>query len=567
MSSSAAELPPTSFQKLHVGTSNTIRKFVLAQGLTYKAGCSFYQLTKPEQISSKKLLIAEEISSGRMIIGDAVRKILKIDESATLKVTVDAKQHAGYNIYVRSDSYNRKLVTGTSLVYVTDMPKDMIDVDDVEADDDEDVDANGSSSSAPPANPLLYMGAPAQHVQMAISFDTTGSMYSYLDEVKRFAKDTINRVLSLGSQTVEMCIIAHGDYCDENVYYLMRSSGFSSDVNFLVNFIEKCGHTGGGDLPEAYEYVLGETLKLDWKPEAQKSLLMIGDALPHEDHQARYDWKEEVKKYAERAIKIYAIQCGGDVNAARFYETIADDTMGVHLPLKKVAEITDFVVAIAYAEGNPRMILDYHEALKKKRGGALSDSLTSLFAKISSRTGVALPTTKRPRDDDTDDTSAAGPSGSTTTPPTTPPSKKPRTSTTPTKKTPRPLMRLPSSLESMYDKLARYSAEIHQIDRPIAAGLFCPTHRINLKNKSLYVPYVEGMFIDDRVAGEMLLYDEVEGKLYEGDEVREKVDFERSRSYNVSYLTPRKVEGHWQLLVRIVDVQYMLTPGTLVLVR
>ncbi|KAJ3048651.1 hypothetical protein HK097_010328 [Rhizophlyctis rosea] len=128
-------------------------------------------------------------------------------------------------------------------------------------------------------------------------------------------------------------------------------------------------------------------------------------------------------------------------------------------------------------------------------------------------------------------------------------------------------MRLPSSLESMYDKLARFGAEIHQIDRPLSAGLFCPIHRINLKNRALYVTYTEGAFIDDRVASEIMLYDEVEGKLYVGDEVGEKVEWERTRAYNVTYLTPRRVESHWQLLIRVMDVQYMLQPGQLVLVR
>ncbi|KAJ3274347.1 hypothetical protein HK104_004117, partial [Borealophlyctis nickersoniae] len=394
----AAELDASAFQKLTVSSSDTIRKFILSKGLTYKAGCSFYQLTKPETITPKKDLIVEEVSSGRMIIGDAVRKLLKIGGGGAGKVTVDANEHKGYNIYVRSDSYNRKLVARTHLVYVTKLPEEMEDIEDL--DDPEDASA---TSSAPLTNPLHYMGAPAHHVQMAISFDTTGSMYSYLDEVKIFAKETINKVLSLGSDKVEMCIIAHGDYCDEHSSYLMVKSGFSSDVGYLVKFIEDVGRTGGGDMPEAYEYVLAKTLELEWQPEAQKSLIMIGDAPPHEDHQARYNWKEEVAKYAERGIKIYAIQCGGVHGASAFYEKMAEDTFGVHLDLKKVAEITDFVVAIAYAEGNPRMIVDYHESLKKKNDGALSGSLTRLFAKISAKTGVALPTPKRRRDGDDDD--------------------------------------------------------------------------------------------------------------------------------------------------------------------
>ncbi|KAI9365946.1 hypothetical protein DFJ73DRAFT_152193 [Zopfochytrium polystomum] len=466
----AAEIPAADFKKLSVATAIDIKSLVTNNGLAYTRGCAYYQLTKPEEVPSSKSLIVEEVASGRMIVGDAVKTILGFDKGAKKKV--DAKNHAGFNIYVRSDAASRRVDVGTHVVVLSKLPDDMMEVDAAAAPDAADA---AGGVDRPPINPIEFMGPPAKHVQIAISFDTTGSMYSYLDEVKRFAKITIDKLLNVGSEKVEICVIAHGDYCDETSYYLMKSSGFKTSSGELVSFVSEVGRTGGGDAPEAYEYVLGKTLELPWDAAAQKSLIMLGDDLPHEDHVARYVWRDEVAKYAAQGIKIYAIQCGRNTRAKYFYETMANETDGIHLDLKDVGEITDFVLAIAYAEGNPRMIIAYQEELKKRGGGTLSDGLTKLFAKVTGKKGITLPSAsssksgkrKSPTPDGEGESSADEAAAKTT-----PPSKRTRRSTaaasssssTPaTKKTPptpaatapatpvrvpRPLMRAASTLES-----------------------------------------------------------------------------------------------------------------------
>ncbi len=68
--------------------------------------------------------------------------------------------------------------------------------------------------------------------------------------------------------------------------------------------------TGGGDIPEAYELVLRQAqTKLSWTPGSHRSLVMIGDASPHESgyygQPYRIDWKKEADKLANMVLQAY----------------------------------------------------------------------------------------------------------------------------------------------------------------------------------------------------------------------------------------------------------------------
>ena len=58
-------------------------------------------------------------------------------------------------------------------------------------------------------------------VEVVFSFDTTGSMYPCLTQVRRHIKSTVTR---LGEEVpgIRIGIIAHGDYCDKNVTYVTK---------------------------------------------------------------------------------------------------------------------------------------------------------------------------------------------------------------------------------------------------------------------------------------------------------------------------------------------------------
>ena len=63
---------------------------------------------------------------------------------------------------------------------------------------------------------------------------------------------------------------------------LLQMVDFTDDERVLCDFVRSVGNTGGGDFDECYELVLREAHeKLTWREEAQRSLVVIGDATPH----------------------------------------------------------------------------------------------------------------------------------------------------------------------------------------------------------------------------------------------------------------------------------------------
>jgi hypothetical protein len=71
---------------------------------------------------------------------------------------------------------------------------------------------------------------------------------------------------------------------------------------------------GGGDDPECYELVLNVVReRLSWTHGTKRSLVMIGDALPHPptdpQNTWKLDWRVEAQKlYHILGVRIYAVQ-------------------------------------------------------------------------------------------------------------------------------------------------------------------------------------------------------------------------------------------------------------------
>jgi len=154
-----------------------------------------------------------------------------------------------------------------------------------------------SSEDVSTAPPL----PPGGLLEIVFSFDTTGSMYGYLTEVRGRIKDMVQR-LQADIPEIRIAIIAHGDYCDKD-NYIVKWIDFGATVPELCDFVENVKVTSGGDTDECYELVLRRVQEvLSWTPGSQRSLVMIGDAPPHEpgyrydDFTNDIDWREEAEK-------------------------------------------------------------------------------------------------------------------------------------------------------------------------------------------------------------------------------------------------------------------------------
>ena len=209
----------------------------------------------------------------------------------------------------------------------------------------------GPSSVAGPSDPF---GPSA--IELVISFDTTGSMSSCIGEVRNCVQEVIQR-LFMDIPNLKISIIAHGDYCDERTYYLLKQVDFTNDVASLCQFVRDVEGSGGGDFDECYEYVLHHVRnKMKWTPGTQRALVMIGDATPHEPeynlNKLNLNWRDEANKlHDELGVRIYAVQCQNNgANVTKFYQSLADRTQGRYLRLDKFSTIVDILMAICYRE-------------------------------------------------------------------------------------------------------------------------------------------------------------------------------------------------------------------------
>lgn len=228
---------------------------------------------------------------------------------------------------------------------------------------------------------------PGGAMDILFSFDTTGSMSYILEEVKSRLSDMIQR-LQADIPGIRIGVIAHGDYCDEEVFYLEKHIDFTQNVAELSQFVGEVEGTGGGDQDECYELILRKANKeFTWAPVSNKVLVMIGDANPHEpDYKLNVDkinWRDEVSLLAKQGIKIYAVQAMNNDGVEDFYVTMAKETGGHYLRLENFSNICDFIMAICYRERDDDLFMNYEAEVAARQGtSGLHQDLNKMFATL-----------------------------------------------------------------------------------------------------------------------------------------------------------------------------------------
>lgn len=201
-------------------------------------------------------------------------------------------------------------------------------------------------------------------LDMVIAFDTTGSMTSYLNAVRKHCTDLVPKLLS-ANPDMRISVVAFGDYCDMesstdfgNAYQVLP---LTSNENKIIDFINSAKKTSGGDGPEFYELVIKKiTEETDWRADATKAVLLIADAQPHPVgysyrpivDNAQIDWEEEAKKAAEKGIKFDTLSINPYTRS--WYKKLSSMTNGVHAPFSTSSKTASVVEAAALSRGGER---------------------------------------------------------------------------------------------------------------------------------------------------------------------------------------------------------------------
>jgi predicted DNA-binding WGR domain protein len=222
------------------------------------------------------------------------------------------------------------------------------------------------------------------NIEVVFSFDTTGSMYPCLTQVRRNVKNTVTRLYE-EIPGIRIGIIAHGDYCDKRSSYVTKHLPLTDDVDKICKFVETVGPTGGGDAPECYELVLHEARSQPWSVEAAKALVLIGDDVPHPPAQNpdKLDWRTEAKALADDGVTVYAVQALNRSHSKRFYEELARIGGGYHVPLDQFSFVTDMVMAVCYRQSGEEQLQRYEEEVKTQ--GRMNRGLNRIFSTMLGR--------------------------------------------------------------------------------------------------------------------------------------------------------------------------------------
>lgn len=200
-----------------------------------------------------------------------------------------------------------------------------------------------------------------------ISFDTTGSMYPCLTQVRRHVSNLVTRLFK-DVPNLRIGIIAHGDYCDQKSTYITKMLDLTSDKDKIVHFVNNVEATGGGDSPECYEFVLNQVrTTASWSSGKSKILIMIGDDVPHDARESqnfkKLDWKNEIGLIKEAGIKVYSVQALGRRHATHFWQSMADLSDGYYITLSQFSDIQHMITAAGYKQRGDDYLVDYEKEL------------------------------------------------------------------------------------------------------------------------------------------------------------------------------------------------------------
>lgn len=207
-------------------------------------------------------------------------------------------------------------------------------------------------------------------IDLVVSFDTTGSMYPVLTQVRQQVESFVSAMFSDFSD-LRLGIIAHGDYCDANNPYTIMAVDLTRDEKSLCSFVRDVKSTYGGDADECYELVLNTANhKFSWREDAQKILLMIGDASPHAPsyhlNKDNLDWKFEADSLADNGIKVFAVHALSYYRSSSkaFYKSVAERTLGTYLTLDQFNEVVTLIKATCYQQASEETLNEYITIIK-----------------------------------------------------------------------------------------------------------------------------------------------------------------------------------------------------------
>jgi von Willebrand factor type A domain len=199
-------------------------------------------------------------------------------------------------------------------------------------------------------------------LDLCFDMDATGSMQPWIDRVREIVTDIAQSVMNSGTRpNLRLALV---EYRDHEPYSLhdrpTRASGFRDDIQRFFEDLRAVRCSGGDDAPEAVADGLLTALELPWRMQAQKAVVLIGDAPPH-GAGSPYDSyskgcpcgespPEVARRLHERGIVLHAVAVTDDSLTISSFQALAKATGGMFATLTDARRLGDLLSSIAHEE-------------------------------------------------------------------------------------------------------------------------------------------------------------------------------------------------------------------------
>ncbi|MGI9014946.1 MAG: vWA domain-containing protein [Phycisphaerales bacterium] len=148
-----------------------------------------------------------------------------------------------------------------------------------------------------------YLGSLRQRdLEMVIVLDATNSMTPVIDAVKADV-DALMLFLTDISSTMRLGLLAFRDH--DNPGRLVEAHQFSTDLESLRNFLFGLATPGGATFPEAVLDGLAACRKFEWADAAEREIILIGDAPPHDKDGSEV--RSLLEWYVQQGLSVHAV--------------------------------------------------------------------------------------------------------------------------------------------------------------------------------------------------------------------------------------------------------------------
>lgn len=182
--------------------------------------------------------------------------------------------------------------------------------------------------------------------------DATGSMAPYIAEARRYAGEVAVKLAKDNDLDIRFGVVAYRDHPpQDNTFVTSKSDGFG-DAEKLQNALAKLYADGGGDRSEAVWDGVAEAIKFNWRPEADRTIYLIGDSPPHglAGNQNEDAWPKGcpcgmtsdglIVGLKHKRIEVNAFSIAGYADTTAAFELLTKATNGVCIKADSPAVVT-----------------------------------------------------------------------------------------------------------------------------------------------------------------------------------------------------------------------------------